>query len=371
MTLFDGIYPFYPQPMKPFVFDVDLIIVIIVFLVIAFSFLLILPGIRGRAHLRSRILREGGLREAFEILPFSATPFLGFTEGSLSFAAVHFSSDWETGTVAANTSYKSFSSAMIHADIGLHVGLSRSQHHPGCGLSPSCIFAGKPVDQLNETINYNEEFSWRFGTNYDKEFEEGLKRGLPSPILYVAEKFTDHSPCGLNSVYRMAGHYASATLWVAFCAWLVSNMLFSMPVPVYGGFMLLVTGAFLIFALLSFSTGRSVWCAIQFGLASLKLAYGASFWLTLATGEHPKVFFFSPGSKEISILAVPFRLFCFLVGIVVIAFHFIKPDLLKAFFDLAEDEEDDEGILGEVYINPHLHQTLSSQPDFKLTIKNS
>ncbi|XP_015678756.1 dual oxidase maturation factor 2 [Protobothrops mucrosquamatus] len=322
MTFFDGVYPFYPQSKKPFVFDVDLIIVIIVFLVIAFSFLLILPGIRGRARL-------------YWLIRVISSLFIGGV-----IVAVHFSSDWETGTVTANTSYKSFSSAMIHADVGLHVGLS--------GVNITLV--GKPVDQLNETINYNEEFSWWFGTNYDKEFEEGLKRGLPSPIIYVAEKFTDHSPCGLNSVYRMAGHYASATLWVAFCAWLVSNMLFSMPVPVYGGFMLLVTGAFLIFALLSFSTGRNAWCAIQFGLASLKLAYGASFWLTLATG-----------------------LFCFLVGIVVIAFHFINPDLLKAFFDLAEDEEDDEGILGEVYINPYLHQTqtLSSQPDFKLTIKNS
>uniref|UniRef100_A0A8C5SUE4 Dual oxidase maturation factor 1 n=1 Tax=Laticauda laticaudata TaxID=8630 RepID=A0A8C5SUE4_LATLA len=277
MTFFDGIYPFYPQSKKPFVFDVDLIIVVIVFLVIAFSFLLILPGIRGRARL-------------YWLVRVISSLFIGG------------------------------------------------------------VIVGKPVEQLNETINYNEEFSWWFGSDYDKEFEKGLQQGLPSPILYVAEKFTDHSPCGLNNVYRMAGHYASATLWVAFCAWLISNMLFSMPVPVYGGFMLLVTGAFLIFALLSFSTGRNAWCAIQFGLASLKLAYGASFWLTLATG-----------------------LFCFLVGIVVIALHFIQPDLLKAFFDLAEDEEDDEGILGEVYVNPYFHQTqtLSSQPDFKLTIKNT
>ncbi|KAG8144975.1 hypothetical protein E2320_013363 [Naja naja] len=289
MTLFDGIYPFYPQSNKPFVFDVNLIIVIIVFLVLAFSFLLILPGIRGRA------------------------------------VTVHFSSDWVSGTVTANTTYKSFSSAMVHADIGLHVGLS--------GVNITLV-----------------EFSWWFGSDYDKEFKKGLQRGLPSPILYVAEKFTDHSPCGLSNVYRLAGHYASATLWVAFSAWLISNMLFSMPVPVYGGFMLLVTGAFLIFALLSFSTGRNGWCAIQFGLASLKLAYGASFWLTLATG-----------------------LFCFLVGIMVIALHFIQPDLLKAFFDLAEDEEDDEGTLGEVYVNPYFHrtQTLSAQPDFKLTIKNT
>ncbi|KAL7980266.1 hypothetical protein Chor_000087, partial [Crotalus horridus] len=197
--------------------------------------------------------------------------------GSLSFAAVHFSSDWETGTVAANTSYKSFSSAMIHADIGLHVGLS--------GVNITLV--GKPVDQLNETINYNED------------------------------------------VYRMAGHYASATLWVAFCAWLVSNMLFSMPVPVYGGFMLLVTG----------------------GLPHLRTP-------VLLHGEeclvcHP-VWLGIPEAGLWGIFLAHFghRLFCFLVGIVVIAFHFIKPDLLKAFFDLAEDEEDDEGILGEVYINP-------------------
>jgi len=48
MTLFDGIYPFYPQQRKSFVFDVSTIIVVIVFLMLASTFLLIIPGIRGR-----------------------------------------------------------------------------------------------------------------------------------------------------------------------------------------------------------------------------------------------------------------------------------------------------------------------------------
>lgn len=48
MTLFDGVYPFYPQQRKAFVFDVSTIIVIVVFLTFACSFLLIIPGIRGR-----------------------------------------------------------------------------------------------------------------------------------------------------------------------------------------------------------------------------------------------------------------------------------------------------------------------------------
>lgn len=50
--------------------------------------------------------------------------------------------------------------------------------------------------------------------------------------------------------------------------------------------MILVTAAFMIFSLLSFSTVRNVaFCNIQFGSQSLKTYYGGSFWLTLATGE--------------------------------------------------------------------------------------
>lgn len=49
MTLFDGVYPFYPQQRKAALFDISTIIVIVVFLTLAGSFLLIIPGIRGRA----------------------------------------------------------------------------------------------------------------------------------------------------------------------------------------------------------------------------------------------------------------------------------------------------------------------------------
>ncbi|KAF7237796.1 Dual oxidase maturation factor 2 [Varanus komodoensis] len=323
MTFSDGSFPFYPQPRKPAGFDVSLVIVIVVFLVLAASFLLILPGIRGRARL-------------YWLFRVTASLFVGAV-----IVAVHFTSDWESGRVTASTPYKSFSAAVVRADVGLHVGLA--------GINVTLL--GKPMVQLNETINYNEQFSWWSGADYEHEFEEGLERGLPNPILYVAEKFTEHSPCGLSVLYRMAGHYASATLWVAFCAWLIANVLFSMPVPVYGGYMIIVTGAFMIFGLLSFATGRNVpMCAIQFGPTSLQLAYGPSFWLTLATG-----------------------LLCFLIGAVVIVLHHACPHLLKAFFDLCEDEEDEDAPLGEAYVNPYFPhlQRAAAQPSFKLTITNS
>ncbi|XP_026712076.1 dual oxidase maturation factor 1-like [Athene cunicularia] len=317
MTLFDTVYPFYPQQRKAFLFDVSTIIVIVVFLTFACSFLLIIPGIRGRVRLY-----------------WTLRVLLSLVVGVV-IVAVQFTGDWETGWVKANTSYKSFSCALVKADIGLHVGLG--------GVNITLM--GNPVSQINETIHYNEHFAWRFGADYDHSYSEGLKRGLPSPILYVAEKFTKQSPCGVHRQYRISSHYASGTLWVAFCTWLISNMLFSMPVLVYGGYMLLVTGAFMIFSLLSFSTVRnSPMCPIQFGIATLRTGYGGSFWLTLATG-----------------------LLCFVAGITVVALHYFNLDLLKTFFDLREDKAEEYQEMAEVYINPHfVNEGLSPSEPSKL-----
>ncbi|NXW54641.1 DOXA2 factor, partial [Eurystomus gularis] len=301
--LFDGIYPFYSQKRKAAVFDVSTVIVIVVFLMFTCSFLLIIPGIRGRLRL------YWTLRVLLSLLV------------GVVMVVVQFTGDWESGWVKANTSYKSFSRALVNVDIGLHVGLA--------GVNVTLV--GNPVNQLNETINYNEHFAWTLDANYDRSYSEGLEKGLPNPILYVAEKFTPQSPCGVHRQYRISGHYASATLWVAFCAWLISNVLFSMPVLVYGGYMLLVTGAFVIFSLLSFSTGRiSPMCPIRFGSAALRTGYGGSFWLTLAMG-----------------------LLCSVAGVTVVALHYFNLDLLKTFFDLHEDKAEESQEMTEVYVNPH------------------
>lgn len=69
------------------------------------------------------------------------------------------------------------------------------------------------MKQLNETIDYNEQFTWRLDEDYYREYLDALEKGLPDPVLYLAEKFTPTSPCGLYQQYHLAGHYASATLW--------------------------------------------------------------------------------------------------------------------------------------------------------------
>lgn len=49
MTFYDDIYPFYPLQRTSFIFSGGLLTVILVFLVLAASLLLILPGIRGKS----------------------------------------------------------------------------------------------------------------------------------------------------------------------------------------------------------------------------------------------------------------------------------------------------------------------------------
>lgn len=49
MTFYNDIYPFYPLQRTSFIFSSSLLTVILVFLVLAVSLLVILPGIRGKS----------------------------------------------------------------------------------------------------------------------------------------------------------------------------------------------------------------------------------------------------------------------------------------------------------------------------------
>ncbi|NXF70646.1 DOXA1 factor, partial [Sclerurus mexicanus] len=284
MTLWNGSYPFYPGANACFPFDTTRAVIVTIFLSVLATFIVILPGIRGRGRL-------------FWFLRLVMGLFVGAVV-----LTIQFTRDWETGWVQANTSYKSFSSAVVNVNIGLHIGLE------GVNIT----LKGNPVNQINETINYNEHFSWSFDANYDHSYSKGLEKGLPSPILYVAEKFTTQSPCAVHRQYRISGHYASATLWLAFCTWLISILLFSMSLLLRGGYMLLLTATLILFSLLFFFTTRNTpKCPIQFGSVSLKTNYGESFWLTLVTG-----------------------LLCLLLGLGIIILNSMQPEKLKLIFNL-------------------------------------
>lgn len=56
-------------------------------------------------------------------------------------------------------------------------------------------------------------------------------------------------------------------------------------------------------------------------------------------------------------------LLCFVAGITIAAMHHLNSDLLKAFFDLREDKEEEFQEMPEVFVNPHfVNKRLSPQP---------
>ncbi|XP_007933502.1 dual oxidase maturation factor 2 [Orycteropus afer afer] len=319
MTLWDSELPFYPRPLQAANFSAPLLVVIVVFLVLVTSFLFILPGIRGYSCW-------------FWLVRILLSLFIG-----AEIVAVHFSTEWSVGRIITNTSYKAFSAARVRARVGLHVGLE------GVNIT----LTGIPVQQLNETINYNEQFSWRLGENYAEEYGEALERGLPDPVLYLAEKFTPSSPCGLYLQYRLAGHYATATLWVAFCLWLLSNALLSMPVPLYGGLALLSTGAFALFSVFAFASVSSApLCPLRLGSALLTTHYGAAFWLTLATG-----------------------ILCLFLGGAVVSLHYAQPSALRTFLDQSgKNREDQAKGRSLLIVNSPLHEQFED-PNLEIITK--
>ncbi|XP_051833208.1 dual oxidase maturation factor 1 [Antechinus flavipes] len=324
MSAFGHTFPLYAGPKLIFPMDTTSAVIIIVFLTLLVTFMAILPGIRGKTRL-------------FWLLRVVTSLFIGAAT-----LAVNFSGEWSVGWINTNTTYKAFSPVRINAEVGLQIGLR------GINIT----LTGIPVQQLNETIDYNEQFTWYFGRNYAEEYIEALEKGVPDPVLYLAEKFAPNSPCGLHRQYRLAGHYASAILWVAFLCWLLSNVLFSMPALIYGGYMLLASGVFLILSLIFFSTAITLTpkCPFHLGSVSLNTQYGLASWITLATG-----------------------LLCIVLGLAVMVMHRIQPDRLKIFFNQNGIEKTkkmagpEEGGL----LSPRYRSIVESPQDQDITLSES
>ena len=91
--------------------------------------------------------------------------------------------------------------------------------HTGEPLDPNGDLAG-------ETINFNERFVWanpwaqgrvgfgRFASRFNQEFRAAQFRGMPYPILWVAEYFTlDGEQIRWGRKFRQGGWYAYQFLW--------------------------------------------------------------------------------------------------------------------------------------------------------------
>lgn len=89
---------------------------------------------------------------------------------------------------------------------------------------------GRPVDPngvlAGENIDYNERFLWggswfqgrvgfgRYAGTINQEFRAAQYRGMPYPILWIAEYFTlDGEQIRWARKFRQAGWYAHQYLW--------------------------------------------------------------------------------------------------------------------------------------------------------------
>lgn len=65
-----------------------------------------------------------------------------------------------------------------------------------------------------EDIDFNERFSWFGAHEMGESYHEALVRGLPFPILTVAEYFSlGQEGFTWGGEYRAAGYYGSILLW--------------------------------------------------------------------------------------------------------------------------------------------------------------
>ncbi|NXR58438.1 DOXA1 factor, partial [Rhadina sibilatrix] len=285
MTLWDGSYPFYPGANACFPFDTTRAVIVTIFLSMLATSIIILPGIRGRGRL-------------FWFLRLVLGLFMGAV-----ILTVQFTRDWETGWVQANTSYKSFSPAQVNVDIGLHIGLagvnvtlrgekSKTEHSQ---VQRSLFSAAGSVPQLHHSSHYTLVWVVRDSLAQAVQPSAEARPGCP-------------------------GLYPSIGIWrLAFCTWLISILLFSMSILLYGGHMLLLTATLTLFSLLFFSTARSpLRCPIQFGSVSLRTDYGESFWLTAAAG-----------------------LLCLLLGLGILILNSVQPEKLKLIFSLDKSSKEE------------------------------
>lgn len=70
------------------------------------------------------------------------------------------------------------------------------------------------TNNVTTDIDFNEQFMWLNSDQMGDSFREALERGLPFPILTVAEYFSvGQEGLSWGGQYRAAGYYATIMLW--------------------------------------------------------------------------------------------------------------------------------------------------------------
>ncbi|XP_013782402.1 dual oxidase maturation factor 2-like, partial [Limulus polyphemus] len=187
----------------------------------------------------------------------------------------NYGSDWHVAQSTIYTSHRAFSRQKVETGVGVHIGFN------GVNITLRAV----PKNIFLEDINYNERFNWIEATDLKEEYREALIKGLPYPILTIAEYLSqDLEGFCWGRRYRLAGYYSGFLMWVAFSLWLLMNILLC-TVPRYGAYCMQLTGGAMlstnaVFVLLIPRKPLS----IPFEGGHLSFRYGWCFWLVLVAG---------------------------------------------------------------------------------------
>lgn len=177
-----------------------------------------------------------------------------------------------------------------------------------------------PVGNWTERdIDFNEQFRWDAANDMQNSYRLAIKRGLPYPILTVAEYFSlGREGFAWGGQYRAAGYFASIMLWASLASWLLMNLLL-VAVPRYGAYTKIVTGLLLISTNLGYSwlVPKPPLIIIVEG-GRLTFHFGWCFWLNLVAG-----------------------CLCLLVGIIISVIDLVWPHtfstIVEVYFDTPYD----------------------------------
>ncbi|XP_055328058.1 dual oxidase maturation factor 1-like [Paramacrobiotus metropolitanus] len=265
------------------------------------AFLLIIPGIRHNKT-STLIILAGSM----------------FVLASIAIGL--FSPNWHVASSTLLASYKRSTPATMRGRIGVYIGLESFNvtlevtegNHSYRDLESDDFLFSDPSDGPDSggLLQFNERYSFRAVDDVQKQYQKSLKRGLPYPILTVAEVMSmDAGGFTWGRSYRLAGYYAGILLWSSLASWIVMSILFCL-VPCYSGYFMLITGSLMLLCNVLYSVLLpSSTLIVRFEDGLLVFQYGWCFWMVLCAG-----------------------LLCVFVGFAITVTNYFLPELLSDLY---------------------------------------
>lgn len=261
----------YPELKTPVTVDVLEIGWVTAFFTLLVPFLLILPAFTGCR------------KKALVFIRVSFFLLLG-----LSIMLCNFGQDWEVGQLTTRTAYRAGTAQEIRARVGVRLGLR--------SVNITLKAVEKPEGDLaGEKIDYNERFYWTwaqgragfgpFAGQIQQDFRAAQHRGVPYPILWVAEYFTyDGEGFRFGRHYRLSGWYAHMCIWFAFPLWLLTIILAKINLN-YASKTMILMGISLASAAVIWAAHRNpIELQVPFEEAILTTHFGVYWYLCLLAG---------------------------------------------------------------------------------------